>query len=205
MKITFPRLILAGITALPFISSHARADSVVTMEMKYHIQQKSSTSGDYDYGTVRTVRLDAKQLMALVARELNMKFPSGAQLRVADDGRVTVTDSRGGTIADVSRFLSANLGIDKRLFHGRANVVTGEESSRNYYPLALKMKLAALRGTVRGIATEDFKVTYPNRDGIQFTTSAVETPVNGKGKANGRTAYYDGHIYLKGRDARIAP
>lgn len=206
MKLTSPRTFLAlGLLLVPALPLHASVDSNLTLELKCHTQQKFSTSGPNEYGTVRTVRLDAKQLLILVAKQLAVKFPSGAQLKVATSGKVYVTDSKGNVLKDVSPYFKANLSTKSRLFNGSANTVTGKENSRNYFPLAFAIKLPGLEGKVSGVAVEDFKVTSPDGDGIQVTTGLIETLVSGPGRADGGLALYDGSLYLKGRKATVIP
>lgn len=202
MKLT---LLAAGLLLAPVLPLHASVDSNLTLELKCHTQQKFSTSGPNEYGSVRTVRLDAKQLIVLVAKQLSKKFPSGAQLKVATDGKVYVTDSQGNVLNDVSPYFKASLNQRQLLFNGSANTATGKENSRNYFPIAFTINLPGLGGTARGIAVEDFKVTSPDSDGIQITTGNIETLLNGKGKVDGGLALYDGSLYLKGREATVAP
>lgn len=202
----FSRSILAaGLLLAPALPLHASVDSNLTLEVKCHTQQKFSTSGPNEYGSVRTVRLDAKQLITLLAKQLSKKFPSGAQLKVATDGKVFVTDSKGTVLNDVTAYLKADLNQKQLLFNGSANTATGKENSKNYFPLSLAIKLPGLSGTVKGIAEENFKVTSPNSDGVQITTGNIETEVNGKGKSEGNLALFDGSLYLKGRSATVVP
>lgn len=206
MKLSSHRTFLAvGLLLAPALPLHASVDSNLTLELKCHSQQKFSTSGPNEYGSVRTVRLDAKQLLTLVAKQLKVKFPSGAQLKVATNGKVYVTDSRGTVLNDVSPYFKANFNPKSHLFNGSANTVTGKENSRNYFPFGFTINLPGLGGTVRGIGVENFKVTSPNSDGIQITTGNIETLVNGKGKVDGGLALFDGSLYLKGREATVAP
>jgi hypothetical protein len=205
MKFIPSRALLAAGLLLPSLPLAASVDSNLTLELKCHTQQKFSTSGPNDYGSVRTVRLDAKQLLVLVAKQLSVKLPSGAQLKITTNGKVLITDFEGTVLHDVSRYFKARLDSKNLLFNGSANNETGKENSRNYFPLAFVIELPGLRGTVRGIAVEDFKVTSPDSDGIQIATGNIETMVNGKGKVDGSTALYDGSLYLKGRKATVAP
>ncbi|RYD23188.1 MAG: hypothetical protein EOP88_05210 [Verrucomicrobiaceae bacterium] len=202
----FSRSFLAASLLLaPALPLHASVDSNLTMEVKCHTQQKFSTSGPNEYGSVRTVRLDAKQLLTLVAKQISKKIPSGAQLKIATDGKVYVTDSKGTVLHDVSPYFKATLNEKQRLFNGSANTATGKENSKNYIPLTLTLKLPGLNGTLKGIAVENFKVTSPNSDGVQITTGNTIAEVNGKGQADGKTALFDGSLYLKGREATVAP
>ena len=138
----FSRSILAaGLLLAPALPLHASVDSNLTLEVKCHTQQKFSTSGPNEYGSVRTVRLDAKQLITLLAKQLSKKFPSGAQLKVATDGKVFVTDSKGTVLNDVTAYLKADLNQKQLLFNGSANTATGKENSKNYFPLSLAIKL----------------------------------------------------------------
>lgn len=195
----------AGLLLAPALPLHASVDSNLTLEVKCHTQQKFSTSGPNEYGSVRTVRLDAKQLLILVAKQLSKKFPSGAQLKIATDGKVFVTDSKGTVLNDVSAYFKANLNQKQLLFNGSANNVTGKEDSRNYFPLGFSIKLPGLSGNMKGIAVENFKVSSPNSDGVQITTGNIVTEVNGKGNSDGKLALFDGSLYLKGREATIVP
>ncbi len=194
-----------GLLLLPWLPAAASVDSNLTLELKCHSQQKFSTSGPNKFGSVRTVRLDAKQLLILVAKELSVKVPSGAQLKIATNGSVFITDFEGSVLHDVSRYFKARLDTNNLLFNGSANSQTGKEISRNYFPLAFIIGLPGLQGTVSGIAVENLKVTSPSSDGIQITTGNIETLISGKGSVDGGIALYDGSLYLKGRKANVAP
>jgi len=195
-------LLVAGLCLIPALS-RASVDSNLTLELRYFMQQKLTSSGNSDYGQVKSVRLNAKQLLIFLAQDMKVKFPDGAILKIQTNDKVVVTDSAGNFLRDASNFFELDLTGQQRVFDGQRNRLTGQEASRNYFPITFKIKLSALQGTVKGIAIEDLKTTTPNGDGIQITTGQIETAVNGSGTVGAGKAYYDGSLYLKGRKATV--
>jgi len=195
-------LVAAGLCLIPSLS-RASVDSNLTLELRYFMQQKLTSSGNNDYGQVKSVRLNAKQLLIFLAQDMKVKFPDGAMLRIQTDDKVVVTDSAGNFLRDASAYFELDLTGQQRVFDGQRNRLTGQEASRNYFPITFKIKLSALKGTVKGIAIENLKTTNPNGDGVQITTGQIETAVNGSGTVGASKAYYDGSLYLKGRKATV--
>lgn len=195
-------LIAAGLSLFPALT-HASVDSFLKLDLTYYYQEKSSSTEDGNSGKVKTARLDAKQLLDLIGKQLGANFPKGSQLKVAVDGKVYVTDSDGNTLRDVSQYLEANISTKNRLFDGAVNHVTRKEDSRNYFPISFTVELPGLEGTVEGIAIESFKVAPANKDGVQISTGQIDSKVSGKGLVGAGTAYFEGTMQLKGRQAII--
>lgn len=195
---------IAGLALLP-LSLHASVDSTMKVDMKCYVQDKFSETSANKFGTVRTVRVDTKQLLTLLGKQTKSKYPSGAQLKVATNGQVTVVDSRGAFVGNAGPYIKAKLALKSSIFSGKYNAASGKETSKNYYRFTLIVDLPTLKGNVKGTAIEDFKVSGPSGDGVRITSGATNVSVNGQGKVDGKTGYYNGNIYLRGRSASIAP
>ena len=196
-----PFLFTIGLFLLPAGSLHAELDSVLKLDVNCYFQSKESTSNKAFTGKVGKVRLDSKQLLKLIGNQKGVKFPKGSILMVADDGSVFVADSKRTFIADANAFVQLVFERDVELFNGRLNLDTGKEDSRTYYPLALKLKLANIEGTLHGIGIEKLFVGEPKKTGIQLTRGHTKSDINGKGTLNGGLGYYEGKIDLKGKTA----
>jgi hypothetical protein len=99
--------------------------------------------------------------------------------------------------------MQANLDNASRVYSGSHNNETGQESTRNYFPISFKMDLPEVKGTIYGIATEAFELTPPNGDKIQIATGHTVSNVNGTGSFGATLAHYDGKLTLDGRKATI--
>lgn len=196
-------LIITGLFVTSAVSLQASVDSVMKLELLGYMQKKSSTSETTERGSVDRFRVESKQLLSLIAKQSATKFPSGSKLQVTTDGTVYVADSKGKWVTDVSEYLEVAFDDKNRLFDGKRNVVTGTESSKNYFPVSLAIRLPGLTGTVSGIAIENFKVRDPDGDGVRIITGDSKSTVNGKGTVEEGPALYDGRLRLIGRRAEI--
>lgn len=203
MKANLNLLIGAGLLLLPALPLQASVDSMLTLVLKCYTQDKISTAGTTDTGRVAVARIDSKQLLILLEKQLNVNFPRGAQLKVTVDGKVYVTDSKAVVLNDVSTYLQATLDRDNRLFHGTLHGDTGQENSQSYFPLTLTFNLLTLQGTITGIAIEKFTASAPNSYGIQHISGQSASTVNGMGSFNGRVAYFDGSLRLTGKSESV--
>ena len=172
---------------------------MLTLTMNCYRQQRYVTTGTNISANVDTVRIDSKQLLTLLEKELSRKFPQGAQLKVATDGKVWVTDSKAVPITEVSAYLNATLDDGVRLLNGQRNLATGQENTRSYYPITLTFNFSTLQGSVKGILMENLVVGSPDRYGFHIGTEKSAGTVNGSGSYNGNPAYFDGSLKLQGK------
>lgn len=178
-------------------------EATVKLDLRCYYQKKITTSNSQVKGSVEVVRLDSKQLLKLLAKQTGLKYPGGSQLSVNENGKVSITDSKGTIIADVSRYFKATLDHDDALLDGKYNRETLEEKSINYLPISFTINLPALKGTVTGISIENFNVSKPNKFGVQQISGKSTSNVNGQGQLSGKVAYFDGKISLSGKEAII--
>ena len=199
------RLLLAtGLFLFPALTAQASVDSTLRLEIKCYYQLKTAVSGVKDIGTAKIVRLDSKQLIVLLSKDAGIKYPGGSRLEVATDGKVFVTNSKGDRLGDVSQYFHATLETQSRVYDGFRNTETGQETTRNYFPVSFTINLPSLKGTVSGMASELFKVTPPTGDGLQLVIGHSDADVNGRGSFDGALAYYNGKLALDGRKASVA-
>jgi hypothetical protein len=196
-------LLATGIFLLPGLSAQASVDSTLKLEAKFFYQLRDSVRGDKEIGSIKAVRIDSKQLLILLSKQAGIKYVGGTQLEVAVDGQVYVTDSKGNRLGNVSKYFQATFDTQSRLFGGSRNVKTGQEISRNYFPVSFTIDLPQLKGTLKGLASELFKVTTPTKDGVQITSGTTTADVDGKGNFAGALSYFDGKITLVGRQAVV--
>lgn len=201
MKAKLIPILAAGLFLLPAQPLRASVDSLMSLVANCYYQQKVATTGSVTTGNVDMVRVDSKQLLLLLEKELGMRFPAGAQLQVTTDGNVNVVSSKSVFIADASAYLSATLNDGVRLVDGQRNAVTKQENTRNYYPITVTFNFAVLQGSIKGILLEKLVCSAPDRYGINVTTSNSSATVNGSGLYNGVVAYLDGALILKGKTA----
>jgi len=199
MKAKLNPILAAGLFLLSALPLHASVDSILTVVVNCYYQQKVSTAGDNIAGNVNIVRVDSKQLLVLLQKELAVNFPRGAQLELAADGKVYVVDAKAVVVTDVSAYISATVDDGVRLLNGQRNLATKQENTRNYYPITLTFNLATLQGTIKGIMMENLVAGAPDRYGFNITTERASATVNGAGSFNGKTAYFDGTVSLLGR------
>lgn len=197
------RLLITSLFLGSVISLQARVDSVLKLQLKRSTQTSSNTTSTTEKGRVSNSRVDSKQLLSLIAKARGTRFPDGSKLQVASDGTVYVADSKGRRVSEVSEYLRISFDDKNNLFDGHRNLVTGTETSKNFFPIRLVIDLPDLKGSVSGIANEDFKARAPNGDGVRIITGASKTMVSGKGSFEGGTALYEGTLRLVGRQAEI--
>jgi hypothetical protein len=197
------RLLITTLFLGSAISLQARVDSVLKLELKRSTQATRSTSSTTERGKVSNSRVDSKQLLSLIAKARGTKFPDGSKLQVASDGTVYVADSKGRRLNVVSEYLRMSFDDKNNLFDGQRNLVTGTETSKNFFPIRLVIDLPDLKGSVAGIADEDFKAGEPDDDGVRIISGASKSMVSGKGSFEGGTALYEGTLRLTGRQAEI--
>jgi hypothetical protein len=205
MKSTTKSLLLAaGFLLLPAVAANASVDSILRVDLECFYQKSLSSSANNDYGSVGRTRINSKHLIALIGRAMDRRFPDGAQLKVAVDGRVFVSNSKGDVIVNASRYIQVNFEADERLFDGKINHKTGVENSRNFFPVAMTINLPTLKGAVEGVGTEDMQVTAANRVGVQIATAVLQTTASGKGELSGKPALFTGKLNFNGREALLS-
>jgi len=205
MKSTSQNIALVlALLASSSLALQASVDSILNLDVKCYFQQKTSTSGASESGKVGMVRLDGKQLLSLLSKQLSISFSGGSQLKISTKGRVYVADAKGNVLGDVSAYFRAKLDDQDPLFDGSVNHVTLQEKSRNYFPVSFTIDLPALKGTITGVAIEDFAVGAANGDGVQIVTGNSNSMVNGTGSLDGGICCFDGKMNLKGREAIIS-
>ncbi len=198
---SLPFLFTLGLFLLPAASLHAELDAVIKLDVHCYFQSKESTSNKALTGKVGKTRLDSKQLLKLIGNQKGVKFPKGSLLMADENGNVFVADSKRTFITSADEYVRLAFDRDGQLFSGRLNLKTGKEDSRTYYPLALKLNLASIEGTLRGIGIEKRFIGEPKKTGIQLTRGNTQSDINGDGILNGGTGYYEGKIDLKGKTA----
>ncbi|MEX1116923.1 MAG: hypothetical protein WEB53_16875 [Akkermansiaceae bacterium] len=196
-------LFITGLFLSSAVSLQARVDSVLKLELKRSTQKISSTSSTTVKGRVINSRVDSKQLLKLIAKTRDTQFPSGSKLQVAVDGTVYVADSKGKWMTDVSEYLRVEFDDQNSLFDGHRNLVTGTETTKTFFPIRLVINLPSVKGSVSGIANEDFKAREPDSDGVRILSVGSKSMVNGRGPVEGGTALYQGTLRLAGRRAEI--
>ena len=200
---SFALLLTAGLFLIPALSAQASVDSTLRLDIKCYYQLKTAVSGVRELGYAKVVRLDSKQLLVLLSKQVGIKYPGGSQLEVDTDGRVFVTNSAGDRLGNVSKYFQATLDTQSRVWDGFHNTATNQETTRNYFPVSFTIDLPALKGTVSGMANELFKITPPTGDGLQLIIGHTDGDVNGSGTFGGARAYYNGKFALDGRKAVI--
>lgn len=204
MKSPTLKLLLTSLLCLfPALSAQASVDSTLKLDIKCYYQLRTSSSANKDTGTAKVIRLDTKQLLTLLSTQLNIRYAGGIQLEIATDGRVFVTDSKGGRLGDVSPYFHANFDTKSRIYDGSRNTETNQETTRNYFPVSFTIDLPELKVTISGIADEIYKVTSPNGDGVQIFTGHTDSNVSGSGNFGGMIAHFNGTLTLDGRKAII--
>lgn len=201
---TLNLLLAAGLFLAPTLSLRANVDSILELDMRGYFQAKSSTSSNRETGKVDIVRLDAKQLLALLQKKVGVKFNGGSRLKLATDGSVFVVNSKGAVVGDVSQYIKTVADYDNGLFNGIRNLSTNEEKGRTYYPITIKFNIPGFVGQVSGVVIEDFTVSPATKTGIQFLSGNGRAGINGQGQINGKGAYFEGSMTLQGKEAVIA-
>lgn len=196
-------LLGSGLFLLSALSLQAGVESVLKLDLRCYYQNKFSSTDTKVTGSVDPVRLDSKQLLKLLAQQTGLKYAGGSQLRFDTDGSVHITDSKGNTIADVSRYFSTEQERDNSAFDGKYNRETGQETSHNYFPISFTINLPSLKGTVSGIVIEKFTVTKPDKFHIQRLEGRATSNVNGQGRIEGKSAFFDGKMILTGKKAVV--
>ncbi len=198
-------LLLATFSLLGSLASKASIESTLTVKMLCYYQSKLVSNGGFVSASGATVRLDSKQLINILAKKLDIRYPNGSQIRVTPDGAVFIADPRGKSLGDVSDYLKFQFDGNAQIFTGKQNTLTGAETSRNYFPVTFILNLPGLTGSVSGVAIENLSVSNPNRDRVQLSATTTTSNVNGKGLVEDKLGYYEGSLVLSGRSAVVQP
>ena len=181
-------------------TANARIESILTLDLVCYYQKSFNPSQDDTTGEVGSLRIDSKDFIAMISEQTDIDYPRGSQLRVNVNGRVTITNSEGTILGNVSQYIKADFDQGRRLFAGKVDTDTGEENSTRYFQFTYTINLPGVQGVVRGIAAEDTNVNQPSDDGIQTTTTLCqEAKIDGKGRFNGSPAFFIGDITMEGR------
>ena len=196
-------ILITALVLWPTLALHASVDATLTLDLKCYTQQSFTSYGVVDTGHVATLRLDSKQLLYLLGKQLNHVFANGSQLKIAVNGNVYVADPKGTLIQDVSEYIYAKIDDQPRLVNGQRNRSTDREYTQNYFPITLTIDLMVLQATVKGIMLEKLSVTAADRFGVHRITDLSSSTINGSGIYNGKLAYFDGSLKLRALTASI--
>ncbi len=200
---TLTLLLASGLFLLAALPARASVDSTLRLDINCYYQDKTSNLNGKETGSVKMIRLDTKQLLALLSTQLNIRYTNGSELEIATDGRVFVIDSKGDRLGNVSNYFHARFDTQSRIYDGSRNPLTNQEATRNYFPVSFTIDLPELKVTVSGIANELYKVSVPNGDGVQIATGRTQSNVSGSGNLGGLIAHFTGTLALDGRQALI--
>lgn len=204
MKAISLKLFLSvGLFLIPSVALQANPTTTLVVNLSGYFQANQSVSGNIDRSQVGIFRVNSKQLLTFMAQEKGVKFPSGAVLKVADTGDVFVEGADGKFIMDAGDFLSVTFHKYRELLSGELNLANGKEDRRKLYPITLKLKFAAIQGTLRGLATVNLDVSLPNPFGIQTSQVAINSSMFGTGGVKGGTGHITGTINLTGKSAAV--
>ncbi len=117
---TLKLIFAAALGFFPTASLQAGVTSVMNLDLRCYIQEKTSIRGDIDAGKVKIIRMSSKQLLRLVGDQLGVRFGSGSQLKVTEEGKVIVEDVTGRIVNDVSQFFRASLDLKHGFITERA-------------------------------------------------------------------------------------
>ena len=197
-SLPFPLLLAAAL--FPALPVQATVPSPLVLNFTFYVQASQVTEGNLFKGEVDAVRLNSKDLLALLATQTGQTFPKGARIVVDPDGDVFVTDKNGVLIVDVSTFAFADFGGD--LFDGVYNTVTEQEKSKIYIAFGLELSLPAegLVLDMTGLAKENFSASKPNNQGTQILKGKIACAVTGRGTFDGNLILGEGKIDLRGKE-----
>jgi hypothetical protein len=194
------RSLLVAAALFPAVPAQATVPSPLVLVFTFFVQASEVTEGDLYKGEVEPVRLNTKDLLALLAAETHQTFPKGARIIVDPDGDVIVTDKNGAFLADVSTLVFADFG--PYLFDGVFNNVTEQERSKIYITFGLEISLPTegLVLDLTGMAKEDFTATKPTNQGVQTFKGKIACAVTGRGTLDGGLILGEGKIDLSGKE-----
>lgn len=200
---TLQWIITAGLLICPALAQEATVNSFLTVDMKCYYQQSGTATGTVGAGKVGVFRISSKQLLQIAAKQLGVKFPSGAKLLVTPDGSVYAVKQNGSVIRSLSDFYTLKRDTENLLFDGRSKQPAGKQTSKNYYPSTLNINVAGLVGTIGGVQIETFNISAPDKFGIRRISSDSKTEISGAGTYNNSLSYYVGDMKLTGKTALI--
>ncbi|WP_367870200.1 hypothetical protein [Luteolibacter sp. Populi] len=197
---SLPLPLLLAAALFPALPVQATVPSPLVLNFTFFIQASEVTEGNLFKGEVEAVRLNSKDLLALLATQTVQTFPKGARIVVDPDGDVYVTDKNGVLIVDVSAFAFADFGGD--LFNGVYNTVTEQEKSKIYiaFGLELNLPVEGLVLNMTGLAKENFSASKPNNQGTQTLKGKIACTVTGRGTLESSLILGEGKIDLTGKE-----
>lgn len=201
MKSTAHKLLFAtGSISLSSLSLNAAVDSLLILDAKCYSQKKVTRTPERVVGQVATTRLDTKQLLQLLAKDVGVTYTNGSRLKVVA-GEVYVADSNGKELGNVSQYFQLMVNAGSGLLNGTRNLTSNEERTKNYQSMSFTINLPRLKGKVTGLLTEQLEISSPNKLGVQEARANGTANVSGKGTFNGNLAYFEGDFRLEGREA----
>jgi hypothetical protein len=99
------RLLITSLFLGSAIALQASVESVLKLELLCYTQKKTSASDTTERGSVDRFRVNSKDLLRLISKQLATRFPSGSKLQVAVDGSVYVADSKGKWLGEAIDYL----------------------------------------------------------------------------------------------------
>jgi hypothetical protein len=185
-------------------SVQAASDPIVDVDLKCYYQSKFDSTQDRVTGKVSILRLNGKQLVAILAKRSGIKYANGSRLK-AVNGVIFVADAKGRPLGDVSKYFQLDLKNRAVLFNGKQDLTSRKELSTSYGSVSFTMNLPGLGGIVSGVLSDNLTIGGPNKFGVQYSTEASTANVNGKGQIDSKTAFFDGVMTLNGREALLNP
>jgi len=127
MKYQLPYLLACSIWAGP---SFATIDwSNLNLKGEINYQQSFELEGDWECGTIGTLRFGNNDLKYMIGEEMGMQLPRGSQVQLGLEGGSRVVDRDDNFLYDTSTYLDGFINTSNTLYDGKFNIVTGEENS----------------------------------------------------------------------------
>lgn len=193
-------LLLAAAMLLPALPANATVPAPLDLFFAYYFQASQQSDGTVFKGDVKRVRVNSKDLLALLSQQTGINFPKGARIVVDPSGHTSVTEKKGTFIVDTSAFVLAEFGDS--LFQGSFNNETEQEKSTSFiaFRLLVNIPVTFLELELIGMAKEDFNSTKINKHGTQKSRGKTKCEVTGRGNVDGDLILGEGNVSLTGKE-----
>lgn len=204
MKTKILRVILPSLLFFAgALNSEARIDSELDLDLKCYFQNSLVVTNSRETGQLATGRVNSKDLMRLIGQQSGVSFRNGSKLKMATDGKVYVETPDGSVRTDVSQYVMGYPETADQAIDGSYYFDSNRENRRYFYRIQIQINIGNLQGVVSGLTEESINASPPNRYDVQIVKSSGKSVVNGKGLFQGKLAYFDGKLTLKGSQAVV--
>lgn len=206
MKKTKQLTVIVALGLLAFASSNLQASiNTVSISGKVTVQNPTTTHGDVDTDTTKTMSFNTQDILNLIAVADGKSFPPGSKLVFdTDTGDFLVQDKDGTTLDDVT----GDFTVDESdsVSKGKFDNATGAEKFNDLFVSTITFDDGnGNTFTFTGVTKVTFSQTKADKDGNAKVADSTTTTGAGTADVNGDFGIITGTISSKGKEVVAVP